>query len=49
MTDALIDFFAEPHNVEAVEALLGEVTVEPYASPVRTETSAVTGNPLAFA
>ncbi|MDR7037829.1 DNA ligase (NAD+) [Methylobacterium sp. BE186] len=28
-TDSLIQFFAEPHNDEAVRALLAEVTVEP--------------------
>jgi DNA ligase (NAD+) len=31
VVDALIDFFAEPHNVRAVDDLLAEVTVEPFA------------------
>jgi DNA ligase (NAD+) len=45
VVDALIDFFAEPHNVRAVDDLLAEVTVEPFA---RIATAAVgTGNPHA--
>ena len=31
VVDALIDFFAEPHNVRAVDDLLAQVTVQPFA------------------
>ncbi|GJE57672.1 MULTISPECIES: NAD-dependent DNA ligase LigA [Methylobacterium] len=31
-TDSLIEFFAEPHNAEAVAALLDQVTTEPLAA-----------------
>jgi DNA ligase (NAD+) len=50
VVDALIDFFSEPHNVEAVEALLKEVAVQPYeriaavASPVTGKTVVFTGS-----
>ena len=40
--DALIEFFREPHNIEALDALLGEVTVERFDAPQTTQ-SAVTG------
>jgi DNA ligase (NAD+) len=48
VVDALIDFFSEPHNLEALEDLLGEVTVEPFvgataASPVTDKTVVFTG------
>jgi len=48
VVDALIDFFSEPHNVDAVEALLKNVEVEPYervaeASPVTGKTVVFTG------
>ena len=48
VVDALIDFFGEPHNVEALDALLAEVEVEPYApatvaSPVSGKTVVFTG------
>ncbi len=48
VVDALIDFFSEPHNVDAVEALLENVEVEPYeriaeASPVTGKTVVFTG------
>ena len=45
--DALIDFFAEPHNAEAVERLLAAG----HAAAVRgapTEASAVTGKTVVF-
>ena len=47
VTGALIDFFAEPHNVRAVDDLLEQVTVQPF---VRTEiaASAVTGKTVVF-
>jgi DNA ligase (NAD+) len=46
VVDALIDFFGEPHNVEAVTALLEHVTVEPYARA--TVSSPVTGKTVVF-
>jgi DNA ligase (NAD+) len=46
VVDALIDFFGEPHNVEAVAALLEHVTVEPYARA--TVSSPVTGKTVVF-
>jgi DNA ligase (NAD+) len=45
-TGALIDFFGEPHNREAVDALLAEVTPQPLEKPA-TE-SAVTGKTVVF-
>jgi DNA ligase (NAD+) len=50
VVDALIDFFSEPHNVDAVEALLRQVEVQPYervaavASPVTGKTVVFTGS-----
>ncbi len=46
VVDALVDFFSEPHNVEAVDALLRHVTVEPYARA--TVASPVTGKTVVF-
>lgn len=48
-TDSLLDFFAEPHNVEAVDALLEHVTPQPLeaqatASPVTGKTVVFTGS-----
>ena len=49
VVDALIDFFSEPHNLEAVDALLAEIDVQPYeriaavASPVTGKTVVFTG------
>jgi DNA ligase (NAD+) len=45
--DALVDFFGEPHNVEAVDELLKHVTVEPYVREARVA-SAVTGKTVVF-
>jgi DNA ligase (NAD+) len=39
--DALIAFFSEPHNVEALDDLLAQVTVEPFV-----RTSAAAGSPV---
>ena len=47
VVDALVDFFGEPHNVEAVGDLLDQVEVEPYARPA-TVKSAVTGKTVVF-
>ncbi len=40
MIESLVDFFAEPHNETALDALLGEVTIEPMPA-------LETGHPLA--
>jgi len=45
VTVALIDFFAEPHNIEAFEDLLGEVTPMPLAA---TKTTALSGKTVVF-
>ncbi|MBL8565420.1 MAG: NAD-dependent DNA ligase LigA [Hyphomicrobiaceae bacterium] len=47
-TDALLDFFAEPHNVEVIDALLKHVSPQPLeavatASPVTGKTVVFTG------
>jgi DNA ligase (NAD+) len=47
VVDALIDFFAEPHNVRAVDDLLAEVTVEPFAR-VATAASPITDKTVVF-
>ena len=49
VVDALVDFFAEPHNVRAVDDLSAEMTVEPFArtattaSPITDKTVVFTG------
>ena len=40
VVESLVDFFAEPHNEEALDALLDEVTIEPMPA-------VETGHPLA--
>ena len=45
--DALIDFFSEPHNIEAIDALLSEITVEPFQRTV-VASSSVTGKTVVF-
>jgi DNA ligase (NAD+) len=47
VTEALIDFFAEPHNRKAVDDLLAHVTVEPYVRAAAV-TSPVTGKTVVF-
>jgi DNA ligase (NAD+) len=47
VVDALIDFFSEPHNTEAVDALLRSVEVLPYERPA-ARSSAVTGKTVVF-
>jgi DNA ligase (NAD+) len=47
VTDALIAFFSEPHNIKAVEDLLKHVTVKPYARP-RSGASPITGKTVVF-
>jgi DNA ligase (NAD+) len=48
VTEAIADFFAEPHNVEVVDELLQQVRPEPleaieYASPIAGKTVVFTG------
>ena len=45
--EALIEFLREPHNIEALDALLDEVTVERFDAPQTTQ-SAVTGKTVVF-
>ena len=45
--DALIDFFAVAHNTAAVDDLLKEITVQPYARQAVTQ-SPVTGKTVVF-
>lgn len=47
VVDALVDFFGEPHNVEAVDDLLAEISIEPYTRPA-TVASPVTGKTVVF-
>jgi DNA ligase (NAD+) len=46
--DALADFFSEPHNVEALDDLLAEVTVEPFVRSAAAEGSPVSGKTVVF-
>ena len=46
--DALIDFFAEAHNRDAVEALLHEVTLAPVEAPAATGASDLAGKIVVF-
>jgi DNA ligase (NAD+) len=47
VADALAEFFAEGHNVAALDALLEQVTVEPFVAPVTTG-SAIAGKTVVF-
>ncbi|MEZ5923521.1 MAG: NAD-dependent DNA ligase LigA [Hyphomicrobiaceae bacterium] len=47
VVDALVDFFGEPHNVAAVDALLAEIDVEPFERPA-TDGSPVAGKTVVF-
>ncbi len=47
VVDALVDFFSEPHNVEAVDDLLRHVTVAPFV-PHAAVVSPVTGKTVVF-
>jgi DNA ligase (NAD+) len=47
VVDALIDFFGEPHNVEAVDNLLAHITVEPFVRP-RTVASPINDRTVVF-
>ena len=46
VAEALIDFFAEPHNVAVVDDLLSEITVEPFV--FETVQSEVSGKTMVF-
>ena len=46
VAEALLEFFAEPHNQEMLEALLGEITVEDFDVP--EEISPVAGQTVVF-
>jgi DNA ligase (NAD+) len=46
--DALVEFFSEPHNVEALDDLLKEVTVEPFVRSRAAEDSPVAGKTVVF-
>jgi DNA ligase (NAD+) len=46
--DALIAFFNEPHNVQALDDLLAEVTVEPFVRAVAAAASPVAGKTVVF-
>ncbi len=46
VADALLDFYAEPHNQEVLEKLLTEITVEDFDMP--DETSPVAGQTVVF-
>lgn len=47
VVDALIDFFSEEHNIEALDALLAHIEVLPFER-VRTQESPVTGKTVVF-
>jgi DNA ligase (NAD+) len=47
VVDALCDFFSEPHNVAALDALLAHVAVEPFVQLAVTP-SAITGKTVVF-
>jgi DNA ligase (NAD+) len=47
LLSSLIDFFAEPHNRDAVRRLLAQVTVEDTAPPAAAE-SAMAGKTVVF-
>jgi DNA ligase (NAD+) len=48
VVDALIAFFSEPHNVQALHDLLAEVTVEPLLRSAAAEGSPVAGKTVVF-
>jgi len=47
MADDLVEFFAEPHNIEVLDDLLSSVTVEPFTAP-STDGSPVAGKTVVF-
>jgi len=48
LVEALQEFFAEPHNVAAMEALLEEVTPEATAAPAASAASRLSGKTIVF-
>ena len=44
----IVDFFAEPHNGEVLDDLLGEVTVEDFAAPTRSGDSPLADKTIVF-
>jgi DNA ligase (NAD+) len=46
--DALADFLGEPHNVQALDDLLAEVTVEPFVRSAAAHGSPVAGKTVVF-
>ncbi|MEK0082566.1 NAD-dependent DNA ligase LigA [Benzoatithermus flavus] len=47
LIEQLADFFKEPHNIEAIEDLAAELTIEPVAA-VKTSTSPLSGKTIVF-
>ena len=47
VVDALVDFFSEPHNIEAVDDLLAHVSVTPFVRQAAVE-SPVSGKTVVF-
>lgn len=47
MADDLVEFFAEPHNIQVLEDLLANVTVEPFSAPSQ-DGSPVAGKTVVF-
>ena len=45
--EALVAFFAEPHNSQAVERLIAQLTIQPF-TPVAIVASALTGKSVVF-
>lgn len=45
--DALVEFFAETHNIEAVDALIEQIDIQPFERPA-TADSAVAGKTVVF-
>jgi DNA ligase (NAD+) len=48
LVEALAEFFAEPHNVAAMDALLDEVTPEAVAAPATSAASRIKGKTVVF-
>lgn len=44
----IVDFFAEPHNGEVLDDLLGEVSVEDFVAPVRSGDSPLADKSIVF-
>jgi DNA ligase (NAD+) len=47
LADSVVEFFAEPHNVDALGRLLPHLAVEPVAAPAAAD-SAVAGKTVVF-